>query len=432
MATLKFRVRSNANKHVSIAAILSVGRDKVYELKTGLTINPKDWSKTTGRPKQNNPENKNLNADLQKLETFVLNRLNIDSSKGVEPGSLWLENIINECFGRSNASAGNRLDSHIQYIIDNAATRRVKGRSKLGISENRIKTYKTFKRIIEEYQTVIRKPILLTEISKPFVERFTNWLLNVKKYSILYSGKTLDNLKGCCLDAMSMEIPVHKYVPQIESFTEADEDRYIVTLSFDELEKIKNAKISGMALINARKWILIGCEIGQRAGDLLKLTTDNIRYKGGNMYIDLIQEKGKKHVTVGVINPDIINIIENEFPYAISLQKLNEYIKAVALESGLDQKIEGRKMDKKSKRKVLGYYPKCDLITGHSFRRSFASNYYKRIPTPIIMGITGHEKESTFLKYINKREDKDANADLFMQFYQQIQRDNRPVLKKVL
>ena len=30
-------------------------------------------------------------------------------------------------------------------------------------------------------------------------------------------------------------------------------------------------------------------------------------------------------------------------------------------------------------------------------RRSFASNYYGKIETPLLMNITGHSKESTFL-----------------------------------
>jgi len=34
------------------------------------------------------------------------------------------------------------------------------------------------------------------------------------------------------------------------------------------------------------------------------------------------------------------------------------------------------------------------------------------------MAISGHQKESVFLKYINKPEDKDANADLFRKLYE--------------
>ena len=45
------------------------------------------------------------------------------------------------------------------------------------------------------------------------------------------------------------------------------------------------------------------------------------------------------------------------------------------------------------------YDPKYELIASHSFRRSFASNYYKIIPTPILINTTGQSKESMFLKF---------------------------------
>jgi hypothetical protein len=54
MATVQFRLRGKANKIVSIKVYLSLERGNMIELNTGFTINPKDWSKDTNRPKQNN------------------------------------------------------------------------------------------------------------------------------------------------------------------------------------------------------------------------------------------------------------------------------------------------------------------------------------------------------------------------------------------
>jgi len=48
-------------------------------------------------------------------------------------------------------------------------------------------------------------------------------------------------------------------------------------------------------------------------------------------------------------------------------------------------------------------------------RRSFASNYYGKIETPLLMNITGHTKESTFLTYIGTHQNKDELTDLFME-----------------
>jgi integrase len=64
--------------------------------------------------------------------------------------------------------------------------------------------------------------------------------------------------------------------------------------------------------------------------------------------------------------------------------------------------------------------PKYRFISTHIMRRSFATNYYGKIETPILMHITGHTKESTFLSYIGTQQNKDSMADLFMQKLSQI------------
>jgi integrase len=40
------------------------------------------------------------------------------------------------------------------------------------------------------------------------------------------------------------------------------------------------------------------------------------------------------------------------------------------------------------------------LVSSHDLRRSFATNYIGKIPTPILMQITRHSKEITFLSYV--------------------------------
>jgi integrase len=438
MATVQFRLRSTANKNVSIKVRLINGKNLDIELNTGFTINPKDWSETTDRPKQNNTENKLIFNNLKKLESFIFENLNNDLGNGVLIDNYWLQNQINTCFERVEKTDNGLLTNHIQYIIDNANTRKIKGTSKIGISQSRIKNLETFKKLVEVYQKETKKTINFLDINKSFVDRFTNWLMNTKNYSTNYSGKVIDNLKTVCLDAEKLDIKTNPYTKQIEGFSESNEDRYIVTLSFNELDKISDAEIKNPAYDNARKWLLIGCEIGQRAGDLLNITKENIRYKGGNMYLDLTQQKTGKSVTIGIVNTRIIDIIENNFPHKISTQKLNFYIKKVCEIAEINEMTEGKRLNPKAKkdnpesmRKILSFYPKYELITTHSFRRSFATNYYKKIPTPILIGITAHSKESLFLHYINRVEDKDANADLFRTFYEQMNKDTKPQLKLV-
>jgi integrase len=368
---------------------------------------------------------------------------------------MWLESKINECFERVIKTETGLLINHIQYILDNANTRkvRVNGQVKIGLEKETIKTYKSIKSIILEYQKTIKKQILFIEITKPFVDKFTNWLVNTKNYSANTTRKKLQMLKTVCIDAEKNEIPVTPYSKTIQHFGESDKDRYIQTLSFDELQLIKNTDFTGLeklkefkktnpsltknlsltpeTLNNARNWILIGCEIGQRGGDLLKITNENIRYKGGNIYLDIIQQKTNKNVTIGLIASHVVNIIENNLPTEIPHQKLNEYSKVVCKLARVTEDVKGTKLNTATNRKELGNYPKYQLIASHCFRRSFATNYYKKIPTAVLIGITGHSKESLFLTYINKREDKDANADLFMKFYEDLNKEKEPQLRIV-
>ena len=471
MATTKFLLQGKP-ENSQIYIRVSISQHLSLKKKTGFSINENYWNNKNQRPILSNIKKRplgneelgkefdellkykqNIHENLDKLKSHITREINNDLANSILIDSFWLETQINNCFKRVVKTDTGLLINHIQYILDNANTRKVRtnGGVKIGLSKETIKNYTVFKNIVLEYQKTIKKQIQFIEITNTFVDKFTNWLVNTKKYSANTTGRELQILKTVCIDAEKNEIPVTPYSKTIQHFGESDKDRYIQTLSFEELEQIKNTDYSNIeqlkefkkanpeltknllltpqTLDNARNWILIGCEIGQRGGDLLKITNENIRYKGGNMYLDIIQQKTNKSVTIGIIAPHVIEIIENNLPKEIPHQKLNEYSKVVCKLAGIVEVVKGTKLNTETNRKELGNYPKYELIASHCFRRSFASNYYKKIPTAVLIGITGHSKESLFLTYINKREDKDSNADLFMKFYEDLNKDKKPEMK---
>jgi len=451
MAKIKFLLQSKS-ENAQIYIRVSISQKVSLKKKTGFSINPKDWSETNF-PKQTKPENKLLSTNLKKLETFVLENLNKDLANGTLIDAYWLENQINTLFKRVVKTDTTFLVNHIQNIIDNANTRTKKG-GEIGLDKNTIKNYNTFKKLIIEYQESIKKQIQFLEITKPFVEKFKNWLINTKNYTTNYSGKNLEMLKAVCRDAEKTEIPITPYSKIIEHFRENDKDRYIHTLSYQEIEQIrnvdftneeqlkdfkkenpeltKNLSITPEKLNNARNWILIGCAIGQRGGDLLNISKDNIRYNlDGFMYLDLIQEKTDKAITLSVNEKYIIEIIENSLPKKMQEQKLNEYSKVVCKLAGINELIKGKKHNTETNRRELGLHPKYEFITSHCFRRSFVSNKHKDWNIQTIMDVTGHSKESLVNTYINKREDKDLKADLQRTEYQNQTKDKKPQLKVI-
>ncbi|MDM1092095.1 phage integrase SAM-like domain-containing protein [Myroides odoratimimus] len=429
MATIKFFLQSkkeNAQIHVRV----SVSRGLVVRKSTGFIINAQQWSEKTGLPKQTNAESKTLRNSLNRLQTHLYEVLNDDLAKGVLIDGNWLENQINTCFNRIDKSDTNVFVNYIQFMIDNASTKETRG-GKIGLSEGTIKNYRSFKKIIEEFEKYYKVKILFKDINKSFTEKFKTWLLKTKKYTVNYSGKQFEFIKTVCLDAQKNDINVTIHSTTLQPFRQQDKDRFIHTLSFDELLQIYNTQMPTKHLKTVQKWILIGCYIGQRGGDLLSITPENIRENAKGVYIDVVQQKTGKNVTIGVIQDFVLSILKNDFPEPVSLNKINFHISKVCEIAKINEVVEGYITNSETKQKELVSLPKYNFITSHSFRRSFATNFYKKMPTPIIMGITGHTQENIFLKYINQRQDKDANADLFMSFFEKITSNNEPQLKIV-
>ena len=91
------------------------------------------------------------------------------------------------------------------------------------------------------------------------------------------------------------------------------------------------------------------------------------------------------------------------------------HIKQICKIAGITKRVTGYKMHANPRRKLKGVFKKYELITAHDLRRSFATNYYSKVETPILMRITRHKKESTFLEYIGENFNQDHYADLFIQ-----------------
>ncbi|SFN09221.1 Phage integrase SAM-like domain-containing protein [Paenimyroides ummariense] len=429
MATIKYFLRSK--KDVSqIYVRFSISRDLFFRRKTDFVIDVKDWSEKTSLPKQNSAESKNLISKLNKLENYIFDRYNEDLAQGVIFDSNWVDDCINKCFNRVEKTDNSIFINYIQYIIDNSATREVRN-NKIGLSPNTLKNYKLFKNLIGNYQKDIKKQIQFKDINKAFTDKFKNWLITEKGYSVNYAGRQFEMIKTVCIDAQKNDIEVTPHSTKLKSFKESEDDKHIQTLSFDELEQIRNTEMPTPVLKEVKKWILVGCYIGQRGGDLLNLTSNNLRINSKGVYVDVIQEKTKKNVTIGVVKDYIVDILINDFPKQVSHQRFNKYISKVCELAKINQKVEGYKFNNKTNRREFDIYPKHELITSHCFRRSFATNFYKMMPTAVLINITGHSTENMFLKYINQRADKDSNADLFMEFFEKMNDRQEPKMKIV-
>lgn len=314
----------------------------------------------------------------------------------------------------ANGRDQGRLLTQISNYIKQAPLRRLKRSGSLGLSNNSIRNLKRFYDLIQGFESDFGQSIMLDSINHMLVNAFKEWLLTEKEYSLNNAGLQLKLLKMICKEAERMSINVNPYTRHIESFTQKSKDRVLQTISFEEIKKIKAIRDLPSTLENARKWILIGLYVGQRVSDLLALKPSQLRFIESGIYIDINQQKTDKYVTVGVVDKEVIQILKKNFPYSISAQLFNRQIKRICQIAGIYEMVSGYKLCPKTRRKRLGTHPKYSLISSHDLRRSFATNYFGKIETPILMQITGHSKESTFLSYIGSQVNKDTYADAFM------------------
>ena len=402
MATLKFLLQSKSTtKSVNIYVRFSIDRKTILYRKTDFIINPLNWSKDKGQPIQKSEETKALKSKLDKLAVFINDAYNSAVSNGIELTGDWLQLQIDLFNNKKPKLELDKLTEYTQKYIDEAPYKE-NGKNGTGLSKGRIQNLKLFKNTIKRYELEMfsNKSILIKDINLLFVENYKKWLF-AQKYTINYVGKNIANIKTICLDAQKNDFEISTQVKNIKVISESKEPENIIILNEAEQDKIKDAKLIRESLINARKWLLLGCLIGQRGGDLLNITNDNIKALNGIKIIELKQQKTGKLVAIPLL-PEALEIIENGLPYKISLPRYNEYIKDVCEIAEINEPITARKKATSRNATTIETLPKYKFITSHIARRSFATNFYGRIPTPVLMNITGHGTEQVFLKYIGK------------------------------
>jgi integrase len=426
MATINFLLQ-NKSGMANITIRFTVSKQIDLKRKIGLTVDFNDWSEAKRQPILKNENLKLLKSKLDNLKKQIETNFNDAISNGIEINGDWLQLQIDIFNNNVPIVELDVLTNYIQKYIDEAPYKQNQ-KKQIGLSAGRVQNLKLFKNTIKRYESehLKGKKILIKEINLQFVEKFKMWLF-IKGYSTNYVGKNIANIRTICIDANKNDIETSKQINNIKGVAEYKEPEDIVFLSEAEQEQIKKTVLFREALINARKFLLLGCLIGQRGGDLLNITEKNIKNINGINILEIKQQKTANLVAIPLL-PEALEIVEAGLPYKISLSKFNEYIKEVCKEAGINALTKGRKKPKADKlikeeinketknyipinerKKVInnkptvkGMFPKWEVVSSHICRRSFATNFYGRIPTPVLMNITSHKSERMFTQYIGK------------------------------
>jgi hypothetical protein len=399
MASIKFLVKGKSES-ASIYVRFKEGRSIDLTTKTNFIIDSKDWSDAKGQPKSLTEATlKKLNKSLKSLSLDILDRYNETLNK-LEINSQWLKDIIKP--PKPVSEITDKLTLYYDYYALHNKTR-------LGYTT--FKKLKVQKHLIEKFQRETKTDYLIKHIDANFKLSFEDFCIRAS-YSPNTISQVIKSIKTICYHAQSNGIEVNKQLPNISIKWQKCDKIY---LDLKEIEKIENVELETESLINAKDWLLISCETGQRVSDFMKFTKKQIRIEKGKHLIEFTQVKTGKIMTIP-LSQKVLSILKfrnGEFPKSISDQKYNEYIKDVCKLAGLTNKVKGsliKIIDKENsvKRKKSGTFEKWELVSSHIGRRSFSTNNYGKIPTSLLIGATGHSSEKMFLEYIGKTDSQKA------------------------
>ncbi|WP_312286407.1 phage integrase SAM-like domain-containing protein [Chryseobacterium gleum] len=419
MASVSFFIRGKvADKESTIWAKF---RDRDIDIRIPvpyLNCKPKDWKDGKCKmpsKKMHKDDKETINTRLAQLEadiisSYVENKPELDL-KG------WLKSII---------EPKRREDEKVSYSDDVVSFIDIYiSLKKDSVTESTIKKANVVKQLLQRYTDSRSKKtfrnLKFKDLDNNFRIDFEKYCQN-EVYKISNTYKNLKFLKMVCNVAISFDIEVHKHVKnwkfEVEKATRNDPKS--IYLTFEELNKIEQAEMPHDYLDNARDWLLIACYTAQRVSDYLRFTSSMIvEDTEGQKYLEFIQQKTGAKMKIPLLKKvqEILYRRGGEFPRKISDVKFNLYIKEVCKIANIDEMIYNGKVmsiERKGKpkitRKVFGEFPKYELVTSHIGRKSFASNFYEKIPTTYLLNFTGHTTERQLLAYINKTEVEKAKS----------------------
>ncbi|MGV0994989.1 phage integrase SAM-like domain-containing protein [Empedobacter falsenii] len=304
MAKITYRIRSK-NDTANILLRLYIDANNRPETKTGLIANTKEWNNDIEKISNKSITNKNLKTQLLDLKSYVLKEYNIDFEKGIVFNKDWLDSKLTSYFNRKDETID--LNFIINYINQFIELRKLD----TSIKSTTNQKFETLKTKLHLFQNKNKAVYLLSDFDNKLFNKFRSFLMVDSKLMESTANRTLKNLKTVLRDARYNGYTISHQVDSIKTEIKSDVKIY---LSFDEINQIKNKHIIGSEIAIAKDWLIIGCFVGQRVGDLMSMNKSMISTKrdvNGKEFdfIELKQEKTGENVTIP-LHPEVKKILK--------------------------------------------------------------------------------------------------------------------------
>ena len=423
--TIKFRVKSKKD-NANIYVVLSNGRGNTYWKKLHfIKCNPKVWDNTRGEFKTATsnakkgdkntltvPERLSLNRELLSLNNFISSQYSLEAINKTVIDSQWLEKKIYHYFNQDKIYNGNNI-----YLVDYLSNwfeenngKLINRRTDEPMSEGGYQGIKNAIDAVTEFDSTRTYKTKFRNMDYKWGIEWTNWLVKVKKYSHHsakgYHSKFIRLLREAEeKDNITID-PFFKHkdfvIPKVkvERADEVDD----IYLTIEEIDLLLTDKVTAKLKPSERKTrdiFIVLCWTGIRKGDYRNLRK---MYKGGD-YID-VMTTGKTNQKVSIpLHAAVKTVIaENggKLPNDETSQSFNKKIKDVCEIAGLKRPVTVSIKDKTNRTNIVDvkFY---DAVTGHTGRRSFATNMWQYVGEETIMAICGWKTVSQMRWYVKDK-----------------------------
>jgi hypothetical protein len=365
--------------------------------------------------------NQKLDSILNKFEKNLILNNNFEDITNKECRNLY-DSIQNELFGRQIKEKeiiveelSFNIISYFEHYIKQYVKIPSQSSRKL-IKKNSMRSYVNSKKVIEKYmKTKNIKKLDFCDINRKFYTDFYEYLLD-ENFSLNYIGTIIQKLKT--IMKSSFDFDYHSNLEfQKSYFSKVEETINHPYLNLQELKLISNLVLEDEQDDTIRDIFVIQCNSGMRIQDLLDFIKNPEFVNVNNSARLLHKEQGKTNTDVyAPLNKQIQKILDKrngELPKYIHQNKINKRIKEICRKANIItpftiKRTEGRERKTFTK-------PKYKFICTHTARRSFCTNAYMAgIPPHLIMLISGHKTEKTFMLYI--KADLELKASKFSDY----------------
>ncbi len=415
---VSFSLSRPKQKVSSIRAKISVSGVSIF-LYTGRSVETENWDKKKCFVKTYVGKNTTtlLNQRLKELEIDILTLLDRYKNGKPKMNFVELQSKLSALVDRPDRKADmtgkvqninkETLNGFIDQFVEDceSGVRLSPKRQKLKTSS--IGSYKTTKGYLMKFQEQSKKILTLKDFSQTDIDKFSDFLIIDEEFAMNTHAKSMMDLLQIIKYAVKLKkIPGAKLV-ELEFDTRREETDSIYLTEEEILQLLEIKDFAEPVHEHVRDVFVVGCFTAMRFSDYSTIDPTAIR----NNRLEFVQKKTGNKVTIP-IHP-VVNMILKKYDNALpKVPKNNEFNRIIKLVGEklpclhvpfTKQVTYGREL-----KELVDM--KFNYLQTHTARRSFCSNEYLKGTDPlIIMSISGHKSQKSFMRYIKVSGDQFAD-----------------------